>query len=64
MRKIITFLVTTVISLLGLTLPVNAGVQDFHFSDFTADYYLSKDEEGVSHLKVVENLTAEFPEFN
>ncbi|MBR0468050.1 DUF2207 domain-containing protein [Candidatus Saccharibacteria bacterium] len=38
-----------------------AGVQDFYFEDFTADYYLSKDEEGISHLKVVENATAEFP---
>ena len=43
---------------------VSAGVQDFHFSDFTGDYYLSKDEEGISHLKVVERLTAEFPDFN
>ena len=64
MKKMIVSLVTIVISLIGLTLPVSAGVQDFHFSDFTADYYLSKDEEGVSHLRVVENLTAEFPEFN
>ncbi|MBQ3433344.1 DUF2207 domain-containing protein [Candidatus Saccharibacteria bacterium] len=41
-----------------------AGVNDFYFSDFTADYYLTKDAEGVSHLKVVESVTAEFPEFN
>ena len=37
---------------------------NFYFSDFTADYYLRKDENGVSHLRVVENLTAEFPSFN
>ena len=40
-----------------------AGVNDFHFSDFTADYYLTRDENGVSHLKVKEQLTAEFPNF-
>lgn len=42
----------------------SAGVNDFYFSDFTADYYLSKDAEGVSHLRVVEQLTAEFPDYD
>ena len=37
---------------------------NFYFSDFTADYYLSRDEKGISHLRVVEELTAEFPEYN
>ena len=41
-----------------------SSVDDFSFSDFTADYYLYKDEEGISRLKVVENLTAEFPSYN
>ena len=41
----------------------NAGVNDFDFSDFVGDYYLSKDAEGVSHLKVVESVTAVFPDF-
>ena len=41
-----------------------AGVNDFYFSDFTGDYYLSKDEEGISHLKVNEGVTAVFPDFN
>ena len=43
---------------------VKAGVNDFYFSDFTGDYYLSKDEEGISHLKVNEQVTAVFPNFN
>ena len=43
---------------------VFAEVNDFYFSDFTGDYYLSKDMEGISHLKVKESVTAEFPEFN
>lgn len=42
---------------------VQADTSNFYFSDFTADYYLSKDEDGVSHLRVVENLTAEFPKY-
>lgn len=44
--------------------PVSAGTQDFYFDSFDADYYLSKDSQGVSHLKVVENLTAIFPDYN
>lgn len=40
------------------------NVNDFYFDDFTADYYLSIDSEGVSHLRVVENLTAVFPVYN
>ena len=49
-------LITTMISV-----PVYASTDNFYFSDFSADYYLTKDAEGVSHLKVVEQLTAEFP---
>lgn len=41
---------------------VSAGVNDFEFSDFTGDYYLSKDTEGISHLKVKESVTAVFPD--
>ena len=59
MKKIVLLLMVIMGSLVSL--PVSAGVQDFHFSDFTADYYLSKDEEGISHLKVVEVLVAQFP---
>lgn len=45
-------------------LPASAGVNDFYFSDFTGDYYLSRDGGGISHLKVVEQATAVFPDFN
>ena len=38
--------------------------ENFYFDDFTADYYLSQDEEGISHLKVVENFTTIFPDYN
>ncbi|MFZ1361060.1 MAG: DUF2207 domain-containing protein [Candidatus Saccharimonadales bacterium] len=38
-----------------------AGANDFRFGDFSGDYYLSRDSEGRSTLRVVEKFTAEFP---
>lgn len=50
---------------MGVVLPAKAAnVNDFYFEDFTGDYYLTKDSTGVSHLKVVENVTAVFPDYN
>ena len=43
--------------------PVFADANSFHFSDATFDYYLKKTETG-SEMKVVETLTAEFPNYN
>lgn len=40
-----------------------ADVNDFYFDEFEADYYLSKDEVSGSKLKVVEKLTAVFPDY-
>ncbi len=40
----------------------DASTQDFYFKDFTADYYLTKAEDGTSKLHVKEVLTAVFPE--
>ncbi len=40
-----------------------ADVNDFHFSDFVGDYYLSRDNEGRSTLKIIETFTAEFPNY-
>jgi uncharacterized membrane protein YgcG len=51
-----------VISLLSINTAF-ANVQNFRFSSFQADYYLSKDDEGRSQMRVVETLVAEFPEF-
>lgn len=42
---------------------VFADTENFYFEDFTGDYYLSRDVEGVSHLKVVESFTAIFPDY-
>lgn len=52
------------VCLAGNALPVFAGVNDFYFKDFTGDYYLIKDADGISHLRVVESVTAVFPDFN
>ena len=47
-----------------LTKPAAAvNTQDFYFDSFKADYYISEDIEGVSHMKVYEELTAIFPEY-
>jgi uncharacterized membrane protein YgcG len=64
MKRLCLFLAIT-LSSLSVTLffvpsRANADVNDFHFSSFDADYYLSKDSEGHSTMKVVERLTAEF----
>ena len=40
-----------------------ADVDNFYFEDFTGDYYLSRDEERLSRLKVVESFTAVFPDY-
>lgn len=41
-----------------------ASTQNFYFEDFTADYYLSRDADGTSHMRVEEQLTAVFPDTN
>ena len=55
--------------LVGLLWPavpvaVYADVDDFDFSQFSADYYLSSDDEGRATLRVEEHLVAEFPDFD
>lgn len=39
-----------------------ASAQDFYFKDFTADYYLTRQDDGTSNLHVKETMTAVFPE--
>ncbi|NTW62078.1 DUF2207 domain-containing protein [Candidatus Saccharibacteria bacterium] len=50
--------------LFTISIPVSADVNDFSFSSFDADYYLSKDGDGRSALKVIERLTANFSNHN
>ena len=55
---------SVVLSLVFFGTSAFADSQNFNFSDFTADYYLSRDENGVSKLRVKEKFTAEFPNTN
>jgi uncharacterized membrane protein YgcG len=65
MKKLLLPLLMSILTVSILAAPtVTANVNDFHFSDFTADYYLKKDTTHGSILKVSEHLTAEFPNFN
>lgn len=41
----------------------SAGLNNFTISQFDFDYYLDKDTEGRSILRVVENITVDFPNF-
>ncbi len=41
-----------------------ANVDDFYFESYDADYYVSKDADGVAKLRVVETFTPVFPDFN
>lgn len=41
-----------------------ANVNAFYFSDYVVDYYLSRAEDGTSRLHVVEQFTAEFPDYD
>ncbi len=62
MKRIIAIMIV-LLSSLSVASAWAKDVDNFYFSDFDADYYLSKDTEGISHLKVVENLTAVFPDY-
>ncbi len=44
--------------------PAQASTQDFVIHAFDADYYLSRDANRVSEMKVDERIVAEFPDFN
>ena len=41
-----------------------AGVQDFSFTSYSADYYLARDAQGHSTLRTVETFVAKFPKFD
>lgn len=65
MKKLIFILAVTFLSFGGiLHQEAFADVNDFVVKKFEADYYLSKDSENRSILKVVEEITVEFPDFD
>ncbi|HEV7948883.1 MAG TPA: DUF2207 domain-containing protein, partial [Glaciihabitans sp.] len=40
------------------------SVDDFSFESYTADYYLSRADDGTSQLQTVETFVAQFPDFD
>ena len=65
MKKLIFILVVTILSFGGIFQQTAfADANDFGVKKFEADYYLSKDSENRSILKVVEEITVEFPDFD
>lgn len=67
MRRVITKITNLILTiiLLGASFGPNSfakGKDDFYFENFEVDFYLSKQTDGVSQLKVVEKLFAKFDE--
>lgn len=61
MKRILKGLSIAIITAFLMPKLAHASTQDFYFEDFTADYYLTKVEDGTSKLHVKEVLTAVFP---
>lgn len=63
-------LVILLLSVFSMSFGLMAGevnaldTENFYFDSFEADYYLSRDGEGLSHLKVDEVFTVVFPDYN
>lgn len=48
-----------------LATPAHAqNTQDFTIQSFSADYYLSRDTQHISHMSVVEKIIAQFPQYD
>jgi len=52
------------LTMLGAAAPAHAGVDDFTFESFSADYYLGVDDAGRSTLTTVETFVAIFPDID
>lgn len=68
MRRLLSALAVTALALLGVwSAPAHsaqAGVDDFEFASFHADYHLGTNAEGRATLRVVETIVAVFPDFD
>lgn len=62
MRRILLLAALAVLALPST--PAIADTADFTFDSFSADYTITRNEDGTSHLAVVETLVAVFPEFD
>ena len=64
MKKLIFILVSLFLAVGGFLNYAHADANNFTINSFDAFYHLSKDSEGRSVLKVVEKITATFPDFD
>lgn len=64
MKRLLLSLIGAVLTISMMPSVASAGVNDFTFKSFEADYYLSKSSDNRSSLKVVEKITAEFTQFD
>lgn len=64
MKKLIFILVSLFLAVGGFSNFAYADANDFTVESFDAHYYLSKDSEGRAVLRVVEEITAIFPNFD
>lgn len=62
--KRLALILLAVITFTAIPAPTHASPNDFTFTSFDADYYLSKDEKGRSTLSVTETLIAQFPDID
>lgn len=63
-RRIAIFVAIGVSSLSVATPAMAQDTQDFTIRSFHADYYLSRDKQNISKLKVEEKIIAEFPSYD
>ncbi len=67
MRKLLSsvgLLLVGVVVALSAPLSAAADTSNFTFDSFTADYTLSRLDDGTSHLEVIETIVARFPDFD
>lgn len=64
MRRLLFLLVVAFSVLLATPIASAQNTQNFTIRSFEADYYLSKTDKNVSTMKVIEKITAEFPNYN
>jgi uncharacterized membrane protein YgcG len=52
------------LALVAVPTAAQADISDFTFDSFAADYTISQNADGTSHLEVVETIVAVFPEYD
>jgi len=64
MYKRLVFGLLLFVGLVGTAVPARAGTQDFAVSSLIADYYVSRQQDGVSEMRVHERIVTAFPDFD